>query len=158
MQPEDLKRWRTMLGLSQKDAAHALGLKRRVIQYYEKGERDGDAIEIPRTVRLACYALAQGIRDYNGPETVEGPDNAPAETVSVVADPADEVAADMAAQAAGGPSVAPSDNGAVKVPSKPAGKAKPAKKAKLEKTKPEKAKAAKKSAKPAEAPVDGGAA
>lgn len=67
MTPDDLKRWRTALGLSQKDAAHALGLKRRVIQYYEKGERDGDSIEIPLTVRLACYALAQGVKDYQGP-------------------------------------------------------------------------------------------
>ncbi len=53
--------------LSQKEAAHILGLKRRVVQYYEKGERDGEAVKIPKTVRLACYALAQGIFDYHGP-------------------------------------------------------------------------------------------
>lgn len=53
--------------LSQKEAAHALGLKRRVVQYYEKGERDGEAVKIPKTVRLACYALAQGVHDYHGP-------------------------------------------------------------------------------------------
>ena len=67
MTPDELKRWRIALGLSQKDAAHALGLKRRVIQYYEKGERDGEDIEIPLTVRLACYAVAQGVTDYHGP-------------------------------------------------------------------------------------------
>lgn len=53
--------------LSQKEAAHALGLKRRMIQYYEKGERDGDKVDIPRSVRLACYALSEGVEDYHGP-------------------------------------------------------------------------------------------
>ena len=54
--------------MSQKDAAQALGLKRRILQYYEKGERDGEPVEIPKTVRLACYALTQGREDYSGPE------------------------------------------------------------------------------------------
>ncbi len=67
MTPSAFKRWRKALGLSQKEAAHALGLKRRVIQYYEKGERDGEPIEIPRYVRLACWALDQGVADYDGP-------------------------------------------------------------------------------------------
>ncbi|MBP5856494.1 helix-turn-helix transcriptional regulator [Marivibrio halodurans] len=67
MEPEDFRRWRKSLGLSQKDAAHALGLKRRVVQYYEKGERDGKDLEIPRYVRLACAALTAGIRDFHGP-------------------------------------------------------------------------------------------
>ena len=67
MEPSDFKKWRKSLGLSQKDAAHNLGLKRRMIQYYEKGERDGEKVVIPRTVRLACYALSEGIADYNGP-------------------------------------------------------------------------------------------
>lgn len=61
------KRWRKSLGLSQKQAAHALGLKRRVVQYYEKGERDGERVSVPLTVRLACCALAQGRTDYHGP-------------------------------------------------------------------------------------------
>ena len=42
-------------------------MKRRVVQYYEKGERDGKSIDIPKTVRLACYALTQGTEDYDGP-------------------------------------------------------------------------------------------
>ncbi len=67
MESSDFKKWRKSLGLSQKDAAHLLGLKRRMIQYYEKGERDGDKVKIPRSVRLACYAIAQGVEDYNGP-------------------------------------------------------------------------------------------
>ena len=62
------KKWRKTLKLSQKEAAQALGLKRRALQYYEKGVRDGDPVEIPKTVRLACYALAQGCEDYGGPE------------------------------------------------------------------------------------------
>ncbi len=67
MEPSDFKKWRKGLGLSQKDAAHYLGLKRRMIQYYEKGERDGENVKIPRAVRLACYAVSEGIGDYNGP-------------------------------------------------------------------------------------------
>ena len=67
MRPADFKRWRKGLKLSQKEAAYALGLKRRVVQYYEKGERDGEPVEIPKTVRLACFALSQGIYDYHGP-------------------------------------------------------------------------------------------
>ena len=67
MKPADFKRWRKSLGLSQKEAAHALGLKRRVVQYYEKGERDGEKVEIPKAVRLACYALSRGVEDYGGP-------------------------------------------------------------------------------------------
>ena len=68
MRPEDFKRWRKVLKLSQKDAADALGLKRRVVQYYEKGERDGEKVKIPKYVRLACFALAEGVKDYEGPE------------------------------------------------------------------------------------------
>lgn len=67
MEPADFKKWRKSLKFSQKEAAHALGLKRRMIQYYEKGEREGERVEIPRAVRLACYALAEGVEDYHGP-------------------------------------------------------------------------------------------
>jgi transcriptional regulator with XRE-family HTH domain len=68
VRPSEFKRWRKGLKFSQKEAAHALGLKRRVVQYYEKGERDGEPVKIPKTVRLACYALWKGINDYHGPE------------------------------------------------------------------------------------------
>ena len=67
MRPADFKRWRKGMKLSQKEAAQALGLKRRVVQYYEKGERDGEPVEIPKTVRLACYALKAGVYDWHGP-------------------------------------------------------------------------------------------
>ena len=67
MEPNDFKKWRKAQGYSQKDAAEALGLKRRMIQYYERGERDGDKVKIPLTVALACYALTQGVVNYRGP-------------------------------------------------------------------------------------------
>jgi transcriptional regulator with XRE-family HTH domain len=67
MEPGDFRRWRKSLKLSQKEAAQALGLKRRMIQYYESGARNGEKVEIPLSVRLACYALAEGVADYHGP-------------------------------------------------------------------------------------------
>ena len=67
MTPILFKAWRKSLGLSQKQAADALGLKNRIVQYYEKGERDGEKVKIPKHVRLACYALSQGVTDYHGP-------------------------------------------------------------------------------------------
>ena len=67
MKPGDFKRWCKSLKLSQKEAAEALGLKRRVVQYYEKGERDGETVTIPKYIRLACSALASGVPDYSGP-------------------------------------------------------------------------------------------
>jgi len=71
VKPADFKRWRKWMGLSQKEAADVLGLKRRVVQYYEKGERDGETVKIPRSVRLACKALADGATDYHGPSELE---------------------------------------------------------------------------------------
>lgn len=85
MKPNDFKRWRKSLDMSQKDAAHALGLKRRVVQYYEKGERDGKKVEIPLYIRLACAAFAAGIRDYDGPK--HGTQEAPEEAVLTVTPP-----------------------------------------------------------------------
>jgi len=68
--PKAFKHWRKgVMRMSQKEAAEALGLKRRVVQYYEKGERDGEPLAIPKAVRLACFALAEGVTDYHGPDT-----------------------------------------------------------------------------------------
>lgn len=72
MKPEEFKAWRKSLGLSQKRAADQLGLKNRIVQYYEKGERDGDKVKIPKHVRLACCALSLGITDYHGPSPPDG--------------------------------------------------------------------------------------
>ena len=68
MSAEQFRDWRRQLGLKQKDAADLLGLKKRMIQYYEKGKRDDKAVTIPKSVRLACYALTIGIEDYDGTE------------------------------------------------------------------------------------------
>lgn len=66
MKPADFKSWRKGQGLSQKKAAEALGLKLRIIQYYEKGERGSKNVKIPKSVRLACYAISEGIVDFDG--------------------------------------------------------------------------------------------
>lgn len=68
MTPDEFKAWRKAMNLKQKDASDLLGLKKRVIQYYEKGQRDGKDVEIPKTVELACYALSKGIKAYSGPD------------------------------------------------------------------------------------------
>ncbi|MTI45566.1 XRE family transcriptional regulator [Roseibium hamelinense] len=75
MSPEQFRDWRKSLGLKQKEAADQLGLKKRMIQYYEKGNRDGRPVDIPKSIRLACYALSRGIVDFNGRREVL---NAPA--------------------------------------------------------------------------------
>ena len=72
MTPHEFRTWRKGLGLSQKRAADALGLKNRIVQYYEKGERDGEKVKIPKHVRLACYALSIGVSDYHGPDGGHG--------------------------------------------------------------------------------------
>ena len=78
MTPQQFRLWRRTLGLKQKDAADRLGLKKRMIQYYEKGNRDGRPVEIPKSIRLACYALSEGIGDFDGqittPLKTETPD------------------------------------------------------------------------------------
>lgn len=68
MTPAGFKHWRKSLELSQMEAAARLGLKRRVVQYYEKGERNGSPVIVPKTVRLACFAVAAGCDDYAGPD------------------------------------------------------------------------------------------
>lgn len=73
MTPQQFRHWRRALGLKQKDAADRLGLKKRMIQYYEKGNRDGRPVEIPKSIRLACYALSNGIGDFDGQTTIPLP-------------------------------------------------------------------------------------
>ena len=73
MTPQQFRHWRRALGLKQKDAADRLGLKKRMIQYYEKGNRDGRPVEIPKSIRLACYALSNGIGDFDGQTTTPLP-------------------------------------------------------------------------------------
>jgi transcriptional regulator with XRE-family HTH domain len=66
MTPAAFKAWRKAMGLKQKEAAEKLGLKKRVIQYYEHGHRDGKKIEVPKTVELAAYALSIGVEEFDG--------------------------------------------------------------------------------------------
>ncbi|MEM8877260.1 MAG: helix-turn-helix transcriptional regulator [Pseudomonadota bacterium] len=89
MTPDQFRQWRKRLGLKQKEAADQLGLKKRVIQYYEKGTRDGKKVEIPKTVRLACYALAAGVDDYDGQATTPSRNGAGDDDHSAVLKPAE---------------------------------------------------------------------
>lgn len=73
MTSKQFKSWRKRMDLKQKDAADCLGLKKRMIQYYETGERDGKAVEIPLYVRLACYAIERGCADFDGENLVRRP-------------------------------------------------------------------------------------
>lgn len=66
MTPEQFRAWRKANNWKQKELADRLGLKRRMIQYYERGDRDGKSVEIPKTVRLACYAIACGVEEFDG--------------------------------------------------------------------------------------------
>lgn len=72
MNAKQFRRWRKSLGLKQNDAAELLGLKKRMIQYYEKGDRDGRKVGIPKAVRLACFAIAEGVREFDGEKTKKG--------------------------------------------------------------------------------------
>lgn len=101
MSPKDFRRWRKVMDLSQKDAAEALGLKRRVVQYYEKGERDGEKVEVPKYVRLACYALLQGVKDYKGPPKDEAEKDSAGDEVE-----APDVIESVAPDSAAGPAAA----------------------------------------------------
>ncbi len=71
MKPSQFRAWRKSMGYKQKEAAAHLGLKKRMIQYYEKGDRDGHPVDIPKSVRLACYALSRGIADFDGEKITE---------------------------------------------------------------------------------------
>lgn len=70
MTPEQFKAWRKHLRLTQAAAAEALGISPSSIVLYERGSRidDGRPVEIPKTVELACAALALGVRSYEGPQ------------------------------------------------------------------------------------------
>jgi transcriptional regulator with XRE-family HTH domain len=66
MSPDEFKAWRKSLGLKQKEAAEKLGLKKRMIQYYETGRRGSKRVLIPKTVELACYSLSAGVEAFDG--------------------------------------------------------------------------------------------
>ncbi|PWC81263.1 hypothetical protein TSH64_01070 [Azospirillum sp. TSH64] len=55
----DFLAWRKAQGMTQGDAGDRLGVTRRTVQLYEAGEQP-----IPRTVALACRAIAEGWADF----------------------------------------------------------------------------------------------
>ena len=69
MKPKEFKNWRKANGFNQTVAARKLGLKLRTVQYYEKGERKGKKIPIPKAVSLACFAISCGVTnvDFSDP-------------------------------------------------------------------------------------------
>lgn len=66
MTPEEFKSWRKGMGYTQAEAAAALGIGMSSVRLYEHGKRheDGRPVVIPRTLELACAALAAGIDRY----------------------------------------------------------------------------------------------
>lgn len=62
MSPDDFIKWRKTLGLSQEQAGEALGIKKRMIGYYEAGFREDGGksrpVVIPRYIALACAMIA----------------------------------------------------------------------------------------------------
>lgn len=70
MTPEQFRAWRAAQGLTQAQAAAKLGLSVSTIKTYDHGflrRRDASSgdlveVEIPRTVALACAAIAAGLK------------------------------------------------------------------------------------------------
>lgn len=70
MKAQDFRRWRHAMGWSQRQTAEALGMTLRSIQYYERGERDGQEVNIPRSVELACHALSHAEIEALAPDVL----------------------------------------------------------------------------------------
>ena len=68
MTASQFKAWRKSLKMIRKEVASVLGLKSRTMQYYEKGERNGEKFELPKAIKFASYALTLGVDRYSGPE------------------------------------------------------------------------------------------
>ncbi len=67
MTPDDFKHWRAAAGFKSRPAAAAsLGVSVGSIILYETGVRrdNGAAVEIPKTVALACAAVLAGLPPY----------------------------------------------------------------------------------------------
>ena len=60
MTPAMIKTWRQELGLSLTQAAHILGLSRRMVAYYESGKK-----EIPKYVALACIGVRREMQVHS---------------------------------------------------------------------------------------------
>lgn len=67
MTPSAFKNWRLRNDLTQRGAAELLGRTERQIRYYEAGiDQRGNEAKVPRAIRLACWAIEQGIEDWDG--------------------------------------------------------------------------------------------
>ncbi|WP_091918270.1 helix-turn-helix transcriptional regulator [Mesorhizobium sp. YR577] len=75
MTPEDFKAWRKTMGFTQKDAGAALGITKWAIENYERGVRrdDGRPVVIPKTVALACSAIACRLEPWRADFSPEEP-------------------------------------------------------------------------------------
>ncbi len=70
MSPADFRAWRAALGLTQAQAAAALGVSVSMVKNYESGflrRRDAHTgelieVEIPRAIALACAAIKAGLK------------------------------------------------------------------------------------------------
>ena len=72
MNAQQIQAWRKTRGLKQKELADLLGIKKRTLQYYEKGMRDGKPTKIPKYIRLACWSLHDGVIDFDGQKITKG--------------------------------------------------------------------------------------
>ena len=68
MTPKQFAAWRKRMGYSYTDAADALGISRRQVIRYEKGEKPEPGnpsgtvdVVIPRVLELACKAIEAGL-------------------------------------------------------------------------------------------------
>ena len=70
MTPDQFKSWRHHMQFSQREASEALGVSKGSVELYEHGARrdDGRAVVIPKTIELACAAIALGVKYYDGPQ------------------------------------------------------------------------------------------
>ncbi|KKL58758.1 hypothetical protein LCGC14_2222140 [marine sediment metagenome] len=69
MTPAAFKSWRSRLAISQADAATLLNRSLRSVQAYEAGfEVQGLPRPIPKEIRLAMWAIEEGVLDWDGQE------------------------------------------------------------------------------------------
>ena len=62
--PENLKKWRKKLGLRQSAVSNNLGIHVSTYRNYERGVRyDGNPIETPKYIGLACASIALGLEN-----------------------------------------------------------------------------------------------
>lgn len=75
--PIDLRAWRDSLGLTQAQAAEALGITR---QNYALQEAGKTKTGISRTTALACAALAAGLKPWSDTRVIQAGHVAPEST------------------------------------------------------------------------------